>query len=335
MEFKVEKDKKSDEKLFILEHDEIKIILSNPRVQPFNEYRLSCKEDFFHFYYNLTIYEKHRYGGRPTKIFEGYITEFGVIQYLPEFIEETLSFDMHSLKDKNFYYERDNKREIILSKTDWWVSKSFKLNGMLNEDVYKITRTLHYRDEAYNVKKERNEKHVFFEEIEMFIGGGDKQVKTNTNGVILYLDKDDLRVVSEWAKAFIDYTIKKEQEYIDSIFNKNYEDITDEDTNYKDEYYYPYLFKKYMKEKYPEDMDKFREIYTTLYHETFILEEYYKRIKGEEIEEPLFSKWDNPFTADDYIKQGDKEWVAYLKLLKRYYKEAHNYDLEIPLIDKS
>ena len=317
MEFKTEYDEKNNQLLFILEHDEIKIVLSNPYIQPFNEYKLDSIDDFLYFYYNLMIYEKNKYGGRPRQIYTGYITEFGVIPYLKDFINDSLKFDMYSLKDKSYNYEPDKNGGYKLNTDEWSVSKTFELSGLLREDVFRIQRTLCFRKESYNFIKDKNEKDVYFETYELFVGGGDSQIKTNISGVILNIKKQDFDIVIKWAENFLNYAISQEQEKINKIFSANYDDINDDS---KDEYYYPYLFKKYMQEKYPEDVDKVREIYTTLYSESFILQEYYKRIKGEKIEEPLFSKWENPFTVDDYIKNGAKEWEAYLKLYEEYKK---------------
>lgn len=316
MEFRIQYDKDNNP-LFVLEHDEIKIMLNNPHIQPFNEYKLDSVDDFLYFYYNLTIYEKSRYGGRPKQIYNGFVTEFGVIPYLKDFINDSLAFDMRSLKDKNYSHKSDKNGGYELDKDEWNVIKTFELSGMLKEDVFRIQRTLYFRKEAYNFQTDKNERNVYFENYELFVGGGDSQTKTNMCGTILNIQKNDFDIVIKWVESFLNYSISQEQKRINDIFEANYDDINDDS---KDEYYYPYLFKKYMQEKYPEDADKFREIYTTLYSENFILEEYYKRIKGEKIEEPLFSKWDNPFTVDDYIKNGAKEWEAYLMLYNEYTK---------------
>ena len=71
------------------------------------------------------------------------------------------------------------------------------------------------------------------------------------------------------------------------------------------------MFNEILNKIFEKNLDKIEEN---------IHEEYYKRIKGEKIEEPLFSKWDNPFTVDDYIKNGAKEWEAYLMLYNEYTK---------------
>ena len=39
----------------ILEINEHRIILSDPSIQPFNEYKYENKKDIFHFYYNVKI----------------------------------------------------------------------------------------------------------------------------------------------------------------------------------------------------------------------------------------------------------------------------------------
>lgn len=76
-----------------------------------------------------------------------------------------------------------------------------------------------------------------------------------------------------------------------------------------------------MREKYPEDYSKWKEIWIKLYEEDFILKEYFKYVKGEKIEDALFSKYTGEkVVAQELIKENMKDWEAYCKLVDFYRK---------------
>ena len=305
--------KEKKEKEFVLVINEHRFTLCSPSIQPFNEYFIESIEDILYYYYNVKIEELYSIG-RPKTITILGILEFGAIRHLSEFIDDVLNFNIFSLKDKDYRYKKVGNK-IVEDESFWSISKKFKCEGMLREDCYYITKTGIHRDEVFDYKKDKTEKNVNEITYDLYIGGGNDEINSNITGVNMTVTEEDLKIVKQWAEEFVNYSISYTKNSIDEIFNTDYDDVDDEN---KDCYYYPYLLKKHLKEKYPEDMDKFREIYIKLYNESMILEEYYKYIKGEEIEEPLFSKWSTPFTAKQYIDEGLKDWEAYLKIYDEY-----------------
>lgn len=123
----------------VLEINENRIILSNPRIQPYNEFCYESKNDILHFYYDLKIQydtnafyfmhmtEEERKEAEIEKgkkiqrnwitIASGYAYEFGAIIALPETIEAILNVNPDILGKKRYFFKESDKEK--LSTTDF------------------------------------------------------------------------------------------------------------------------------------------------------------------------------------------------------------------------
>lgn len=323
-EFYIKQNKKNDIQ-FVLKVNEHKFTLSNPKIQPFNEYFIENVRDILYYYYDLKI-EKIYTNSKLKTVTDSSIFEFGAITRLPEFIDNVLSFDIFSLNDKNYLLKRDGN-EIVEDKNNWEIFKQFRLNGMLREDCYYITKIGRFYDEksvakkntksnSLMIKKYKNLKETMYE---LYIGCGNDELYSNIAGITMSVNEEDLKIVKQWAEEFVKYSIATTKNAIEEIFNQEYENV-ELDEEDKNEYYFPYLLKKYFKENYPEDMDKFRNLYIKLYSESDILKELYQYIQNEPIDEPLFSRYNPPFTAKSYMEKGLKVWEAYEAVFDEYRK---------------
>jgi hypothetical protein len=106
-----------NKKQIVLEVNEHKIALSNPSVQPHNEYIYNSPKDIMHFYYDIAIFEDTNHynatrseeekqelieeGENVNNVWkkktETYVYEFGILPSIPEFIDSVLEFDNFSL----------------------------------------------------------------------------------------------------------------------------------------------------------------------------------------------------------------------------------------------
>lgn len=323
----------------ILELNEHRIILSNPSIQPFNTFKYEDKSDIFHFYYNVKIQFNKNYfeflrmtreerkendleEGKKTKkewvtIAESYVCEFGAIEALEEYIDLIIASNPDEIGTKEYLYyrDRDGKKK---SETDYESSFEVSCTGMLEEDSYIIKKVHRHFDESYDDEIDDYVPLDYYW-YDVYIGIGSES-KSNTVGIrSSHLKEEELMVIKKWAKAFMELAKTKTKENIDKMLN-------DESDEYDCD---PAWFKNHIKNKYPEDFDKWKEIWIKLYNEDFIRNEYWRYVKGEEIKEPIFSKWNSEkaVNAQELIKNGMKDWLAYL-LAYEFYALSHTKKID-------
>ena len=318
-----------NKKQIVLEVNEHKIALSNPSVQPHNEYIYNSPKDIMHFYYDIAIFEDTNHynatrseeekqelieeGENVNNVWkkktETYVYEFGILPSIPEFIDSVLKFDIKNDGQRTYFLERDFKtREYVRSTTDFECIHTMELSGMCEEDNLIITKYCRYFDSSYNEKID-DYAPKYIEYYKVFIGCGNNQIKENVTGIFFTIwEKEDLLKIKEWANLFMDYTKEVAQKHIEKMYASK-----------EDNCYYPYFFEQHLKERYPEDVSKLREIYPKLYYESSIIEEYYDFCKENEIEEPIeLHRNGQVYTAKYFMDQGLKDYEAYIELAKLY-----------------
>lgn len=322
----------------ILEINENRIILSNPRIQPHNEFEYKSNEDILYFYYNLELqcnplffhvlpvikeekkHKKHKKGNDSKKkkkvktrkwvtVADGFVYEFGAIKVLPEYIDDIIALDVTEKGTKEFFAE--DYDSTVLSETDYEASYEVSCTGMLDEDSYIIKKVHRHFDSSYNSETDSYEpKDV--EWYELYVGVGEEYRKNTVGFRCGWLSEAELLTVKEWAEDFLQLAKERTQANIEAMFESEEDDYSCQ----------PKWFKEHMKKNYPEDFPKWKEIWVKLYNEDFIRDEYWKYVKGKRIKSPLFSKYDTPdkVVAQELIKDGMKDWEAYLKLIEFYRK---------------
>lgn len=305
----------------VLEVNENRIILSNPQIQPFNEYKYESKEDIMHFYYDLEIQFDRNYWKRMlnkegsckkkrkrdwVSVAKGNVYEFGAIVALEECINEIISIDLKKKKDRQYFCNDFDDKEQ--TETDFEVFHEISCTGMLEEDSYVLKKNLRHFDSVYDEKTDQ----YISKDIEwygIYIGIGSES-KSNTMGFSCTdLTEDELLIIKAWAEDFLAMAKETTKKHIKKMFKEQGTDNV----------YSVGWFKEHMKKNYPEDYGKWKEIWIKLYQESFILEEYFNYVKGKEIEEPLFSKWEeDKVVAQELIKGGMKDWEAYCKMIDFY-----------------
>lgn len=306
----------------VLEINEDRIILSNPNVQPFNEYVYDSKEDILYFYYDIKLQHNTTWyafngltDGERNELYPGVkpnwvtyaissVYEFGAIRFLPEYIDEIIKINPDENGQKDYLYSGLNER----SKTDYEATYELSCTGMLNEDSYILKKYHRHYEESWNDENDSyGQKDCVWYDI--YIGLGSEQRRNTTGIMACHLAEDELLVIKEWAEDFMDMTKKVTQSHIEKMFESEIDDY----------YSSPKWFHDHIKEKYPEDAERWKDIWKKLYSETFILEEYWNYVKGNPIKKPLFSEWSKEkLVAQDLIKGGVKDWKAYCRLIDFY-----------------
>lgn len=217
----------------VLEINENRIILSNPQIQPFNEYEYNSKEDIMHFYYDLEIQfdlnycERllHKKGSCKKKqkrdwvrVTTGNVYEFGAIVALGECIDEIIFIDLKKKKDRQYFCDdADGKKQ---SETDFEVSHEISCTGMLEEDSYVLKKTLHHFDYAYDEKTDQ----YISKDIErygIYIGIGSES-RPNTIGFSCTdLTEDELLIIKAWAEDFLAIAEKITKKHIKKMFKES------------------------------------------------------------------------------------------------------------------
>ena len=211
------------EKQYIFQYDKIRVILSNPIITPFHDV-CNGEHDILYYYYNIEIQKldykrlKLRNGKIKEKLMwqtvqSNYVNEYGSLQILQRCIKEILDLDL-SKKRKNreyLYYNINNK--IELSK-DFIVNHYTDIHGMLREDTFFIHKVFKHLDSTYDLKKEK----YVSEDIEYynvtFKCGGTELINYDVGVSVYNLSREDMTILYEWAKNFLDISIKQCQEYM-------------------------------------------------------------------------------------------------------------------------
>jgi len=323
----------------VLEINENRIILSNPSIQPFNEYFYASKNDILYFYYDLKLQfctnywyfnglteEERKKEERETgkiqqpnwvTIANGYVYEFGAIVDLPKIIDEVIKSDPDIEGLKKYFYEH---RDKVYSKTDYESRYEINCTGLCEEDSYIITKVHRHFENSY--RRETNDYGpIDYYWYEIYIGVGSEGLENTVGFRNTKLYEQDLLIIKDWANDFLELGKEIKQKRIEKMFDS-------EEDKYSCD---PKWFKGHMMKNYPEDFHKWKEIWIKLYNYDFIRDEYWNYVKGVKIDKPLFSQWqqEDKVVAQELIQNGMKDWEAYLVLVQEYeesQKRSHQID---------
>lgn len=274
-----------------LQLNNIRIEYSKPQIQAFNEYRLNDKEDILHFYYDVVITKKN-YERKIEKIARGSAYDFGIAAYIEDYVNSVLETDM--TKNSIKMYLNDPDEEV--DETEYILTKYFELSGMLNEDTINIKRMYKTFEDCEGRKE--------FEYYDVYFGTSGSDFDNTSNGVLLTnLYREDIELIREFGKKFVELAIKKQQGVIEGWLN------SDEDSEYNN----PKIFREHLKNKYGETdwKDKFIKLNDTEY----VFEEYMEYIKGEKTEDELeCHEWHGKERSMPELLKEMKDYEAYLHI---------------------
>lgn len=315
-----------------MEINENRIILSNPSIQPFNEFYYEGKDDILHFYYDLKIQhdtnafyfthmtkeerkELETEKGRKIQrnwvtIASGHVYEFGAIVALPEAIDEIINVDTDVLGKKRYFPEESDKKKI--STTGYESMYEISCTGMLEEDSYLIKKAHRHFDNCYDMETD-DFVPLDYEWYEIYVGIGSESRENTIGFRNNRINENELLTIKEWAEDFLNLakTITKE------IINRMFESEADEyDCD-------PKWFREHIRDKYPEAFENWKELWVKLYQEDFIRKEYWRYVKGNYIGTPIFSGLvdSDKVVPLELIKEGVPDWKAYMKAIDFYHKK--------------
>ena len=185
-------------KQFVLDINQYRFSLSNPQAihgQDGSVERL-C--------YNLELYINSSYPQgeadyQPATSIRA--DEYGNILKLPALIDTAVNFDVANCADKKYLTELINGEEV-LSKTDYFATRSFPLTNPKNQDSYTIIKDYRYSADFFDV--ETLTSHPYEQtDYAIFIGCDSQATGTDLLGLTIDLGLDELLLVKKWAEDFI------------------------------------------------------------------------------------------------------------------------------------
>lgn len=311
---------------YVLQIGENRVILSHPQIVPVNSYRCDSLKDINYFFYDVKIKadknsdyfaltKKERKAeekelGKKIRhkwktIASGFAGDDGSVCELPCAIDEIIKANPDKF-DKKHYFLKSESGKSVKSKTDYETSYEISCVGAVTSDFYQIKKVHRHFDFDYDLEKKTSTPTDYtWYEIYIGIGG---EPKFNTIGFRCpCLAEEDLLIIKQWAEDFIAFSMDLAKQEIER--REESEEIAR---------WMPRWFKDHMKEKYPEDYPNWKEIWVKLNDAEFVLEEYYKYVQGEPIENPVFSGWEDKdkVIPQELIKDGMKDWEAYIKAIE-------------------
>lgn len=215
-------------KYFVLEIGNNRIVLSNPSIQPLNEFKCDSFKDVMYFYYNVDIQSKDDKEWK--SIAENGVYDFPALPSLPDMISYMTSYDMK--KDYNrreFLYNSFEKEE---STTDYEIKKDMNLLGMLNEDEYSVTKYYRFIKDNYNPEKDTWEdtESIWYD---LYVGVGNGDGRSTTGFKTTCLKDEDLIEIKLWAEKFLEYAIDMQKKIIDDWLNNIEKGDIEDDSEYE------------------------------------------------------------------------------------------------------
>lgn len=283
----------------ILQLENVKIEYSDPKIEPFNSYRLEDEEDIMYFYYDVII-SKRNFDKKWETVVRGRAYDFGIAPYIERYINTVLNTDMTKDSVKQ-YYDKISKE---IDKNEYTLSKQFELGGMLGEDTINIKR-------VYATFKDWRG-HNEFEYYNVYFGtGGNDFDNTSTGLLITDLHREDIELIGEFGKKFMELAIKKQQAIIEKCLNGEFDYDGD-----------PKIFKEHLKNKY--GITDWKDKFIKLADKEYIFNEYMSYIKGEKnIDELSCREWHGKERTAKQLLKRMKDYEVYLYLCEdnEYKKE--------------
>jgi hypothetical protein len=271
----------------ILQIDDVKLIAKNPYIQPFNSYIYRDETDIMYFYYDL-ILKKKNHKGKWKTIVKTYVTEFGIMQGIANALSNIIDFDV---KENGIIQYSENDKE------DYTAFHPFCIAGLLNEDRIEIIK------EYKTFKDCRGNNEFENYNVNIFIGGN--ELSSVPIGVHFhYLEEKDIKTFITFSNKFMDIASEQIKKHIDNLLNDN--------TN--NEYNYPEIVKKYLKNKY--NINEWKCIFLKLSTKEYVLEEFVEYILGKKkIDELKCYEWHNDKRTMQQLLATMKDYEAFLYII--------------------
>lgn len=179
----------------------VKIVLSDPEIQPHHEIvYLKNADDILYYYYTLEVYKKNKQKRKWEHLFTVLSHDCPEILSLLHFINEIEKDDFEG----DTWQKNSNDKTNVLG-------KSYTTSSFVIEDQYSIQRT---------VVLSKEDKNVIYERYNMFIGSGIPSEDAAEGVMINDLSKDDIISLKEFIEQFIKKSIslcnKQTSEFLES-----------------------------------------------------------------------------------------------------------------------
>ena len=272
-------------KQIILELQNIKLVAKDFQVQPFHTYIYNDKSDILHLYYTLDLYKKD-YKGKWHSVTSSCITEFGVMAYLSDAIQELLDIDVKSKGISRPMEDAEDFDGLF----------PVYVQGMLNEDCFHFVKHRRIFEDC------RGQNDFEWYDLHIMIGGNELG-NVPTGCYLSNLTRDDILVLKEFGDLFISEIDKQTKHEIKMML------VNEED----EEYNYPKIFREHLKEKY--NVDDWQDAFIKLSIEEYIFDEYLDFITGKkDISELKCHEWHGKQRTMPELLKEMRDYEAYLHI---------------------
>ncbi|MBQ8806433.1 MAG: hypothetical protein IJZ68_08270 [Bacteroidaceae bacterium] len=276
--------------------DDVKFMLKNPRVQPYNEYKYESSKDIMYFYYDWAMYRKHDRGWR--KVHVGGVYEFGIMNHLEKFLDELLELNCRKHGIRHYFNERQPDGTVVKSTSEFQAMYPMNISGMFMEDAFHFTKYYKTFTDCRGLME------FEFYDLTILFGGnecGRSAMGAHFDG----LQREDVLVIKDFARAFMELTDRVTKEQVQRYL---YDDSDDE-------YNYAKKVRLHLLEKY--GITDWVPIFQRLHDEEYIFDEYMDYITGETpVEELRCHEWHGEKRTMAQMLQVMRDYEAYIHVLE-------------------
>lgn len=246
--------------------DDVKLIASEPEIQPFNTYIYKSPKDIMYFYYTLRMMQKQ--GSRWREIASTRVFEFGIMNHIEEHIDKILKLNTKKEGIRQYFQHRDSDGNMVTSKNEFIAVCPCGLEGMFEEDAMLFTK---YYKTFYDM---HGRKEFEYYDLNLMIGGNELG-KSAVGAYFTGLHREDLECIREFAKEFMRIANEETKARIERYLTN------DEESPYND----PKLVRDCLRKEH--GITDWRPIFLKLSQEEYVLDEYIEYITGEKTEDEL------------------------------------------------
>lgn len=275
---------------------DIKLIASNPSIQPFHTYEYEDENDIMYFYYTLKLYKATSRGGW-AKIASAYVTEFGIMKYIAAGIDQLLAIDTKNEGIRRYFAEKDENGNIVESTDEYEAICPYSISGMLNEDALHFTKFYRTFEDC------RGWNEFEWYDLNLMIGGNECGA-SSVGCHLSHLEKEDLLAIKEFSQAFMELAKIKTQAQIE-------EWLTNEE---EDEYNTPKIVRDYLKDKH--GVTDWRPIFLKMSREEYVIDEFVDYITGKKtIDDLKCNEWHGEQRKMPELLKVMKDYEAYCYII--------------------
>lgn len=275
--------------------DDVKFIVKNPRVQPFNEYRYESAKDIMYFYYDWVMYKKNNRGWR--KVHVGSVYEFGIMDHLESLIDAMLELDCKNKGIRHYFLERQPDGTLVENPEEFQAVYPVNMSGMFMEDAF------HFIKNYKTFTDSRGLMEFEFYDLTVLFGGnecGQSAFGAHFDGLL----REDVLVIKKFAHAFMEITDRITKEQVNSRLHDDSDD----------EYNYAKQVRLHLLNKY--GITDWVPIFQRLYDSEYVIDEYLEYINGVKAEDELeCHEWHGEQRTMKQLLQVMPDYAAYLHII--------------------